>query len=89
MICAQSLQSCPTLIDDLTCKAEIETQTERTNVWTLRGQMRVVVMVLGGWWWKELGDWDRHVFTTMYMKQITNENLLYCTGNSTQHSVVT
>ena len=36
-------------IDDLICRAEIETQTQRTNVWTpRRGE--------GGW--EELGDWD-------------------------------
>ena len=35
-------------IDDLICKAEIETQTQRTNVWILRGKGE----------WDELGDWD-------------------------------
>ena len=35
-------------IDDLICKAEIETQTQRTNVWIPRGE--------GGW--EELGNWD-------------------------------
>ena len=33
-------------IDDLICKAEIETQTQRTNIWMPRGE------------WDELGDWD-------------------------------
>ena len=40
---------------ELVCKAEIETQMQRTNVWTPRGES-------GGWWrwwwWDELGDWD-------------------------------
>ena len=36
-------------IDDLICKAEIETQTQRTNVWAPRDEV-------GGW--DELGDWD-------------------------------
>ena len=36
-------------IDDLICKAEIETQTQRTNVWMPRGK---------GLLWEELGDWD-------------------------------
>ena len=29
------------------------------------------------------------VYTLLCVKQMTNENLLYSTGNSTQHSVVT
>ena len=33
-------------------KAEIETQMQRTNVWTPRGESS------GGWGWDELGDWD-------------------------------
>ena len=51
--------------------------------------MRVVVVVWGEWGWDELGDWDGHIYTIMYMKQITNENPLSCTGNSTQCSAVT
>ena len=35
--------------DELVCKAEIETQTQRTNVWVARGKRE---------WWDELGDWD-------------------------------
>ena len=31
--------------------------------------------------WDELGDWDWRIYTAMY-KEITNENLLYSTGNS-------
>ena len=36
----------------------------------------------------KLGDWDRHIHTTIY-KQITNKDLLYSTGYSTQYSVMT
>ena len=36
-------------VDDLICKAEIETQTQRTNVWTPSGER-------GGW--DEMGAWD-------------------------------
>ena len=36
-------------IDDLICQAEIETETERTNVWIPRGK---------GVGWEEFGDWD-------------------------------
>ena len=39
--------------DELVCKAEIETQMQRTNIWTPRGESGVV----GWWWWDELGDW--------------------------------
>ena len=35
--------------DEPVCKAEIETQTQRTKVWTPRWER-------GGW--DELGDWD-------------------------------
>ena len=37
----------------LVCRAEIETQMQRTNVWTPRGESGG-----GWWWWDELGDWD-------------------------------
>ena len=42
--------------DELICKAEIESQIQRTNLWTPKGQEQG----------EELGDWDRHVYTTMY-----------------------
>jgi len=29
----------------------------------------------------ELGDWDWHIYTAMY-QMITNENIMYGTGNS-------
>ena len=29
------------------------------------------------------------IYTRLYIKQITNQNLLYSTGNSTQYSVMT
>ena len=50
----------------------------RTNIWTARGERR------GGMNW-EIGI---DVYTLLCVKQMTNENLLYSTGNSTQHSVV-
>ena len=31
--------------------------------------------------WDDLGDWDCYIYTTV-IKQITNENRLYSTGNS-------
>ena len=35
-------------------KAEIETQMQRTNIWTPRGGKQQEAW----WWWNELGDWD-------------------------------
>ena len=40
------------------CRAEIETDTQRTNVWTLRGKKQ------GGMNW-EIGT-DIHIYTTVY-----------------------
>ena len=34
-------------------------------------------------------DWDWHIYTIDIMYKITNENLLYSTGNSIQSSVGT
>ena len=65
--------------DEPICKAEIETQTQRTNTWTPRGKKR------SGMNW-EIGT---DMYTPLCIKQITNENLLYTSGNSTQCSVVT
>ena len=39
--------------DEPGCRAEIETQMQRTNVWTPMGESGG-----GGWGWDELGDWD-------------------------------
>ena len=60
-------------IDDLICKTEIETEMQRINIWTPRGEE------VGGMNW-EIG---------IDIKQVTSENLLYNSGNSTQHFVVT
>ena len=43
-------------IDELIYKAETESQMQETNLWILREE--------GGW--DELGDWDWHIYTTMY-----------------------
>ena len=65
--------------DELPCKAEIETQMQRTNLWIPRGKGE------DGMNW-EIGI---DIYTPLRIKQITNENLLYSTGNSTQCSVIT
>ena len=41
--------------DELVCRAEVETQMLRTNIWTPRGGETAVGW---GWWCAELGDWD-------------------------------
>ena len=42
----------------------------------------------GGWRWI---NWEIgiDIFTLLYIKQITNKDLLYSTGSSTQYSVMT
>ena len=37
--------------------------------------------------WKVM--WGIDIYTLLYRKQITNKDLLYSTGNSTQYSVMT
>ena len=58
--------------DELVCKAEIETQMQRTNVWTPRGESGVGGGG-GGMNW-EIGI---DIYTLICVKQITNKNLLY------------
>lgn len=41
-------------VDNLTCKAEIETQMYTANVWMLKGGHRE---------WDELGGWDYYIHT--------------------------
>ena len=55
-------------IDELVCKAETETQMQRTNVWTPMGESGG-----GGMNW-EIGI---DMYTTICIKQITNKKLLY------------
>ena len=64
--------------DELICKAKVESQIQRTNLWLPRQKGR----------WDELGI-GIDIYTLLCIKQITNENRLYSTGNSTQCSVVT
>ena len=35
------------------------------------------------------GAWDEHTHYLLYIGQMTNKDLLYSTGNSTQYSVIT
>ena len=59
--------------DEPVCKAEMETQMQRTNVWTPREERG------SGMNW-EIGI---DIYTLICIKQITNKNLLYSTENST------
>ena len=52
-------------IDDLICKAEIETQTQRTNIWIPRGKRE------GERNW-ETGT-DTYTLLILCIKQVTNE----------------
>ena len=57
--------------DELVCKAEIETQMQRTNVWTPRGGER-------GWWGGGGGmNWviGIDLCTLICIKQITNKKI--------------
>ena len=58
-------------------KTEIKSQMQKTNLWLLREKHG-----------DNLGDWT-DIYTPVYIKQITNKDLLYRTGNSTQYSVMT
>ena len=55
-------------IDDLICKAEIETQKQRTNVWIPRGKRGAA----GRNW--EIGI-DMYTLLILCLKQVTNENI--------------
>ena len=46
---------------EFTCKAETETQRQRTNVW---------IPWEGGGWWDELVDWNWHRYTTNIMNKL-------------------
>ena len=58
--------------DEPVCKAEIETQMQRTNIWTPREESGGVGHS-GGMNW-EIGI---DIYTLIHIKQITNKNLLY------------
>ena len=73
-------------VDEQVFKAEIETQMQRTNVWTPRGESQGWVVGGGGGMNWEI---EIDIYTLLYIKYMTNKNLLYSTGNSTQYSVMT
>ena len=60
--------------DEPVCKAEIETQMQRTNIWTPRGESGGAEGSGGGGMNWEIGI---DIYTLTCIKQITNDNLLY------------
>ena len=60
-------------------KTEIESRKQKTS------------MVTKGWGGEGGINWEveNDIFTLLHIKQITNKNLLYSTGKSTQYSVMT
>ena len=58
--------------DDPVCKAEIEIQMQRTNIWTRRGESSGGGGGSGMNW--EIGI---DIYTLICIKQVTNKNLLY------------
>ena len=64
-------------IDDLICKAEIQTQRQKTNAWITRGK---------GVGQEELGDWDCLRYSTLLtgsIKLTSDGTRLHGTGNFT------
>ena len=63
-------------------KTGVELQMQKTNSWFPEGKGGGGVGIN----WKI--SIDTHIHTVLYIKQIINKNLLYSTGNCTQHSVM-
>ena len=63
--------------NELVYKTETNSQTQKTNLWLQKGK---------GGGRDKLGAWDWHI---LYLKWITNKDLLFSTGNSTQYYVIT
>ena len=64
--------------DEPVCRAEIETQMQRTNVWTPRGEFCGEGGRVMNW---EIGI---DMYTLMFIKLMTNKNLLYKNINKIQ-----
>ena len=65
--------------NELIYKPEIELQMQKTNLWLPEGKVGEGI----NW---EIGI---DIYTLLYIKQITNTDPLYSTGNSSQYSVMT
>ena len=62
--------------NELIYKTEIELQMQKTRLWSPGGKGEI--------------NWETgiDIYTPLYIKQITNKDLLYGTGNSSQYSVM-
>jgi len=60
--------------NELIYKTEADSQTSRTNLWLPAGRMEEGIV----------GEFGMDVYTRLYLKWITNKDLLYSTGNSAQ-----
>ena len=73
------MQNLKTDANELIYRTEIESQMQKINFWLPGGKGG------GGINW-EIGI---DIYTLLYIKQITHMDLLYSTGNSPQHSLMT
>ena len=62
--------------NELIYKTEIESQMQKTKLWLPREKREI------NW------EIDIDIYTLLYIKSITNKNLQYSTGNSTQYSII-
>ena len=66
--------------DEPVCRAAMDSQTQRTDLWTWGRQAGEGGMK---------GESNREIYTLTYVKQISSGNLLYDSGKSNQISVTT
>ena len=62
--------------NELTYKSEGDSQTYRMNLWLLGGGE--------GWGKRIVTEFEMNMYTLLYLKWITNKDLLYSPGNSVQ-----
>ena len=64
--------------NELIYKAETDSQTQRMNLWLQRGRV----------WGGIVREFGNDIYTILYLKWITNKDLLYSAGNSAQYYVI-
>ena len=64
--------------NELIYKTEIDSQTQKTSLWLLRGKVEGINQEFGV-----------KIYTVLYIKQINNKDLLHSTGNYIQYLVIT
>ena len=65
--------------NELICKTEIDPQAQKPNLWLPKGKREGGIN-------QEFGI---NIYTPLYVKYITNKDLLYSTGNYAQYFVIT